>query len=164
MNFRNPKIQELIKQKGLVGLGAYVMIKEIVENNPRKSSSVLNVSQGLSGLAETDLILWVLKSSGLFYSFDGATYYSESERKQDVSVEDAYRFFDKSGLRGRFFSKMQSVHVLTEADLMALFEKWKSANELTRFTDDRHLENSFNKYILTNRGTKPKQSINWDQL
>lgn len=72
------------------------------------------------------------------------------------TAEIAFELFNKSSLNGRFFSKMMEIYSLPEHIVVEQFEKWKDLNVGESFSSEKHLRNSFNKWM---RNFKPEKDI-----
>ena len=160
MNLKEPNIQNLMEEYGALGLGAYILIKDAVLT----SQKMTDVFKMLEGKVSQQMIENILKFSGLFFSVDKVNYMHYTERKTNLTTDDAYPLFEKSFPRRRFFDEMKQAHGLPESEVLAQFNKWKEHNLGFLFTDERHLRNSFNLWLSKVEKKTHKEEIDWSSL
>jgi len=158
------KVSDLIDRFGVVGYGAYWILNELILSSPEKSMSKAELVK--TSKIRSELVDLLLGEKEHFYQIDGK-YFSELDRKNDLTADSAYRELDKAGLSGRGFTRLMQIHGVSEKFMMVEFEKWKKSNEATVFKDGRHIFNSIN-YWLRNcekeKSQKPATGLNWDSI
>jgi hypothetical protein len=158
------KLSKLIDSFGLEAYGTYWVINELIFSAPEKSMSKPELKKAIGNIANPKIVDCILENREHFYCIDGR-YFSELERKNDLSPDMAYRSLDKAGLHGRGFSKIIQIYGVSEKFMMEQFDKWKESNFSTVFKDDKHVFNSFNLWMRNCEKPKSKvDKIDWDKL
>jgi len=158
------KVSDLIDRFGVVGYGAYWILNELILLSPEKSMSKAELVK--ASKIRSELVDLLLGEKEHFYQIDGK-YFSELDRKNDLTSADAYRVLDKAGLSGRGFTRIMQIHSVSEKFMMIEFEKWKKSRELEIFKDERHVFNSFNVWMRNcekEKIQKPATGLNWDSI
>jgi hypothetical protein len=163
MNLNDPNIKLLISKEGVSGLGLYSIIRdELIKRTKMTLSDILAFADIY---AYPDMIVRIVTMYDLFMTSDNATFYPFGKRLNEFTVDDAFALFDMSTLRGRFFSKLKTVHSITDEKISVEFTKWKERNAGVNFKDERHLENSFSYWLSTNVKDKEfKKAVDWSAI
>lgn len=166
MNLKDPSIQLLLEEWGTAGLGTYILIKHhILEKG---SSRLSDIVIDMSPHSSLEMVLSILNNYNFFYTLDGILYKTFSFDKNNLTVDDSDELFNRSSLRGRFFSKLKTIYTISEKEMMDELAKWKERNKGIIFKDERHLENSFSYWLksgeFTGNPQKSKTTIDWDSV
>jgi hypothetical protein len=163
MNLSDPEISRLIDREGISGLGLYVIIKDQLIRSGGMTLPEMTAFMDIYTYPE--MVTRIVTTYNLFLTNDGVTYFPYGKRANEFTVDDAQVLFDQKGLRGRFFSKLKTIHNLTEDKISEEFSKWKERNAGIQFKDERHLENSFSYWLSMNVKDKAsKQVVDWSSI
>lgn len=117
-------------------------------------------------LIRPELVMQLLGKTEYFYERNGK-YYSELDRKTDLTVDKTHESLDKAGLSGRGFTRIMQIHSISERFMMAEFEKWKIFKEGEIFKNDKHIFDSFNRWITNcekEKVKKPTNEVDWSKV
>lgn len=160
------RLSELIDSLGLVAYGCFWVLNELILSSPEKSMSKSQLIKATDKLIRPELVMQLLGKTEHFYEINGK-YFSELDRKRDLTSADAENSLNKAGLSGRGFTRIIQIHGVSEKFMMTEFEKWKKSRELEVFKDDRHIFNSFNMWMRNcekEKVKKPTNEIDWSKV
>lgn len=158
------RVSKLIDAFGLVGYGAYWILNELILSAPEKSMSKSELRKSIGNSVSASMLDLILNEKEYFYQIDGR-FFSELDRKNDLSPDMAFNALNKAGLAGRGFSKIIQIYGVSEKFMMEQFDKWKESNFSTVFKDEKHVFNSFNKWMSICEKPKTKaDKVDWDKL
>jgi hypothetical protein len=163
MNLNDPEISKLLDKEGISGLGLYMILRDQLLK--RGSMTLSEMIDFADIYTYPEMVTRIVTSYNLFMTNDKATYFPYGKKANEFTVDDAAVLFDQKSLRGRFFSKLKTIHNATEDKIMEEFGKWKERNAGIQFKDERHLENSFSYWLSMNvKDKSSKQVVDWSSI
>ena len=163
MNLSDPEISKLIDREGISGLGLYVILRDQLLK--RGSMRLSEMIAFMDIYTYPEMVTRIVTGYNLFMTNDKVTYFPYGKKLHEFTVDDAEALFDQKGLRGRFFSKLKTIHNVTEDKIKEEFAKWKERNAGIHFKGERHLENSFSYWLSMNVKEKGSKGIvDWSKV
>ncbi len=163
MNLSDPSVVKLLDREGVSGLGLYMILRDqLMKKGGMTLSEMIEFADIYT---YPEMIIRIVTGYDLFMTHDKVNYFNYGKRAHEFTVDDAAVLFDQKGIRGRFFSKMKTLHDATEEKISEEFTKWKERNAGIQFKDERHLENSFSYWLSMNVKEKSsKQVVDWSKI
>lgn len=159
------KLKKITDKFGAEGYGSYWILNELIMSSPNKSLSRKELSEKSFPLVNPVVLRWLISDEELFHPM-GDSILSSLDRTTNLSVDMAYSVLDKAGLRGRGFSKIMMIHSVSEKVMMREFESWKVSKTGENFKDEKHVFNSFNKWMSNARKEESivKEERDWSKF